>query len=372
MRINTLRMRRLLVGFTASLAFTTFACSSDKPASGGNGGATNNGGRGGSASAGAGGGGGQSTGSMGGAGGGGTGGAGGTAGNNQGGAGGQTGGSGGAGGAGGASAVDASGGTSGDAGGAGNDSGVVGGGTGCTAPGTLCFDFEDGKLPTGWTLYRNEFAGQLLVDNTKAHKGTYALHAKDLMGGALNAAGGPKKSARFDLPANFGPVLWGRAFVYTTPARPASHAGIFNARYPRPGMTGTTVDKLNWYEVATYKEKYMGIWHPPEPPGFPEWVLVSDKPLVLDNWACLEWLFDGANGTNPQAADPRVWVDGAELAWPERFVFSDPPTMTRPVQEKATNFTMVEVGAYLYQGLPTTTNWWIDDLAVGKQRIGCN
>ena len=50
----------------------------------------------------------------------------------------------------------------------------------------------------------------------------------------------------------------------------------------------------------------------------------------------------------------------------------DPATTTRPTQEKAQNFTLLEVGAYLYQGLAVATNWWIDDLAVGRQRIGCH
>jgi hypothetical protein len=269
--------------------------------------------------------------------------------------------------------VDAAGGTGG--GGASVQSGDAGSdaGGGCSTPGTICWDFEEGTLPAGWTPYRNEFTGALLVDSTRAHRGTFSLHAKDLRGGVEGQQGGPKKTVRFELPASFGPTLWGRAFVYTTPARPSSHAGIFNARYPRPGTpTVTAIDKLDWYEVATYTQKYMTVWHPPEPPGYPEWVQVADASVVLDDWACLEWLFDGANGTNPQAADPRLWLNGVELGWPAPFVFSDPATTTRPTQEKAQDFTLLEVGAYLYQGLAVATNWWIDDLAVGRQRIGCN
>jgi hypothetical protein len=67
-----------------------------------------------------------------------------------------------------------------------------------------------------------------------------------------------------------------------------------------------------------------------------------------------------------------MWLNAAELLWPMKFGFSVPATAVRPVQEKVTNFTVLETGAYLYQGLPTTTNWWIDDLAVGKERVGCN
>jgi hypothetical protein len=245
-------------------------------------------------------------------------------------------------------------------------------GTGCSTPGTLCWDFEEGRLPTGWSPYRNEFAGQLLVDETRPHRGRYALHAKGLAGGAEGSQGGPKKTVRYALPPDFGPVLWGRVHVYTTPARPQSHAGLFNARYPRPGMAASSpIDKLDWYELATFQQKYMSIWHPPEPPGYPEWVLVSDHTSVLDAWACLEWQFDGANGSAAEAAEPRVWVDGSELPWPQKSVFADPATTVRPRREKAQTFTVLEAGAYLYQGLPTATDWWFDDLAVGTQRIGC-
>jgi hypothetical protein len=243
-------------------------------------------------------------------------------------------------------------------------------GAGCSAPGALCWDFEEGAIPSGWTKYRDEFTGTLLVDNTRPHRGTYSLHAKDYQGGTEGNQGGPKKTIRFNLPAGFGPVMWGRAFVYTTPARPASHAGLFNARYPRPNSTNTAFDALDWYEAATYMGTYMSIWHPPEPPGYPEAVQVTDTPIVLDDWACVEWLFDGANGAAAEAAEPRMWIDGVELAWPNTFVY--PTGAQRPFHEKATDFTVIETGIYLYQGLTTVTNWWIDDLAVGKQRIGCN
>ncbi|MBM7116268.1 hypothetical protein I3V78_22190 [Archangium primigenium] len=242
--------------------------------------------------------------------------------------------------------------------------------TGCAVPGTLCWDFEEGTIPSGWTPFRDEFTGRLLVDDSRPHRGRYALHAQGMVGGKEGDQGGPKKTIRYNLPEGFGPVLWGRAYVYATPERPMSHAGLFNARYPRPGSGERAFDTLDWYEVATYQKKYMSIWHPPEPPGFPEWVQVSDTPLVLDAWTCLEWQFDGANGTEPEAALPRVWLDGQELAWPETFVFSDPPAPP-PVREKASNFTVLETGVFLYQGLSVPTDWWIDDLAVGKERIGC-
>ncbi len=251
----------------------------------------------------------------------------------------------------------------------------------CSPPGTLCWGFEEGTIPPGWTRYRmgDGFPGQLLVDSTRPHQGSYALHAKDYQGGSPDQQGGPKYTITYTLPAGFGPVLWGRAYVYTSPAAPPSHAGFFNARYPRPGTQATLMAALDWYEVATDSPtgmdagNYMAIWHVPEPPGQPEDVRISDTTAVAGDWACIEWLFDGSGGDAGDAgvaAEPRMWLNGAELSWPT--VFTYPTIAAAPVREIASNFIELETGVYMYQGLTAVTNWWIDDLAVGPQRIGCN
>jgi hypothetical protein len=225
----------------------------------------------------------------------------------------------------------------------------------------LCWDFEDGKIPQGFTPWRETppSTGQLLVDNTKPFGGHgYSLHAKDLVGG-------PQHTLKYVLPANFGPVMWGRLRMYTTPTRPDAHAGFFNARYPKPGQPDTAPEnQLNWYEVASYTQAYMSIFHPPWPPGFPEDVQVSDTKLVLDQWTCVEWLFDGKNDADAtQAALPKMWLDGTELAWPNHFTYSEPAGAPAPFRDKVRN---------TWQAVPTPTSWWIDDVALGTQRIGCN
>ena len=249
--------------------------------------------------------------------------------------------------------------------------------TACSPPGSLCWGFEEGAFPPGWMRYRlgDGFPGQLLVDSTRPHRGNYSLHAKDYQGGSPTEQGGPKYTIIYSLPAGFGPVLWGRAFVYTGPAAPESHAGIFNARYPVPGSNATAMSVLDWYEVATDSPTgttpgdYMAIWHPPEPPGQPEDVRISDAGGVANDWACLEWLFDGASNDAGEAAEPRMWLNGAELSWPTTFIY--PSNAQAPVREPVTNFIELETGIYMYQGLTVVTNWWIDDLAVGSGRIGC-
>ncbi|HTM44688.1 MAG TPA: hypothetical protein VL137_07015 [Polyangiaceae bacterium] len=232
----------------------------------------------------------------------------------------------------------------------------------------LCWDFEEGAIPQGFTTWRNAGMGELLVDNSKPFGGSqYSLHAKDLQGG-------PQHTLKYVLPANFGPVMWGRLMLYTTPTRPDAHAGFFNARYPKPGQPDDAPeDQLNWYEVASYQQAYMSIFHPPWPPGFPEDVQVSDTQLVLDRWTCVEWEFDGKNDADPtQGALPRMWLDGTELAWPQHFTYSEPAGAPAPFRDKVGNFTVIELGIVTWQAVPTPTSWWIDDVQLGTTRIGCN
>jgi hypothetical protein len=261
--------------------------------------------------------------------------------------------------------------SSGGAGGAtgstdGGDDAIVGGCNGRP----LCWDFEDGKIPQGFSVWRETPAstGSLLVDDTRPFGGHgYSLHAKDLVGG-------PQHTLKYVLPPNFGPVMWGRLRLYTTPTRPDAHAGFFNARYPKPGQPDTAPEnELDWYEVASYTQAYMSIFHPPWPPGFPEDVQVSDTKLVLDQWTCVEWFFDGKNDADPtQAALPRMWLDGTELAWPMHFTYSEPAGAPPPFRDKVRNFTVVELGIVTWQNVPTPTSWWIDDVALGTERIGCD
>ncbi len=251
--------------------------------------------------------------------------------------------------------------------GSGGAGGAASVGTGCTDK-TLCWNFDDGKTPAGFTPWRTNGTGQLLVDNTKPYGASgYSLHAKDLQGG-------PQHTWRYNLPANWGPVMWGRLRLFTTPTRPDAHAGFFNARYPKPGQPDSAPEnQLDWYEVASYQQKYMTIWHPPWPPGFPEDVQVSDTMLVLDQWTCVEWFFDGKNDADPmQAALPKAWLDGTELAWPEHFTYSEPAGAPAPFRDKAGNFTVIELGIVTWQAVPTPVSWWIDDVALGTERVGCN
>jgi hypothetical protein len=231
--------------------------------------------------------------------------------------------------------------------------------------GNICWDFETGQTPTGWAPVTNQGTGSIAVDNTKAHGGTYALHVK-------GAGSNPMHSFGSTLPANFGGTLWGRAYLFLTPQGPGDHGATFKARYADATDTAPfTADKLDWYETGLGHGTYETIWHKPQPPsGLPEWEMISNTKVTLNQWFCEEWLFDGVNGTNPEAAEPRMWIDGTELMFPDKHIY--PGGAPKPPFTKAANFILIEVGLIMYHPLTAATDLWMDDLVIGPERIGCN
>ncbi len=244
-------------------------------------------------------------------------------------------------------------------------------GTGCKGA-TVCYDFEECATPVGWTVPNyptdpgegNQGAGSILVDHDKPHAGNCSLHMKDFSGNQ------PQHAFIANLPASFGPVLWGRAYVFNT-ATPTQHGALIKTRYSVPNSTD-----VDWYEVGYELQNYDGIWHSPLPPsGLPEWVLRSNTTIVVNGWTCVEWLFDAQNGDEPQAADPRIWQDGVEVTFQPGFEYDlthTTPGQPRPVTPKATDFVGIEVGLTMYHDIDQLTNIYLDDLAFGNQRVGCN
>jgi excinuclease ABC subunit B len=119
--------------------------------------------------------------------------------------------------------------------------------------------------------------------------------------------------------------------------------------------------------------RYLSGRGPGEPPPCLFDYLPGNAMLVIDEWTCVEWLFDGKNDADPEeAALPKAWLNGTELAWPEHFTYSEPAGAPAPFREKATNFTVIELGIVTWQNVPTPVSYWIDDVVLGTERVGCN
>lgn len=235
-------------------------------------------------------------------------------------------------------------------------------GIGCAAA-PVCWGFEDGRLPAGTRaaqLPGQPARGPLpKVDQLQAHGGQWAMHLDNL-------TGQPMRDIAYTLPAKFGPVLWGRAWVYITPGAPlpvagreSSHGAFFKGIY--------APDRY-WYEVGFEKGKYLQIQHVPEPPGFPEWVLYVEKGPPNAKWECVEWEFDGR-----APSEPRLFVDGEEIpvsrkvGWDNGFFDEKPANLYKP----AVDFNEIWLGLDMYHPIKDPTQLWFDDVAVAQSRIGC-
>jgi hypothetical protein len=238
-------------------------------------------------------------------------------------------------------------------------------GTGCHGA-LVCYDFEECALPQGWTVPTfgegSQGAGSTLVDDVRPHSGKCALHMKDFSGDS------PQHAYLANLPAGFGPVMWGRAWIYTTSA-PSMHGALVKARYALPGSNA-----LDWYEIGYELKNYNGHWHNPLPPsGLPEWILRSTTQIGANQWQCVEWLWDADNGGMAQAADPRMWVDGQELVFGPGIQYDGTNQKPqRPTTPRGTSFVSIEVGLTMYHAVDETMNVFFDELAFGKERVGCN
>jgi hypothetical protein len=83
----------------------------------------------------------------------------------------------------------------------------------------------------------------------------------------------------------------------------------------------------------------------------------STAVLSEASWNCVEWQFDGVND------QIRVWLDGQPV--PDLTVINPPIGGHWP----APKFEEIRLGWYYVPNLPA--EMWIDDVAIGSQRIGC-
>jgi hypothetical protein len=93
--------------------------------------------------------------------------------------------------------------------------------------------------------------------------------------------------------------------------------------------------------------------------------------MPVQRWACIEWHFDVARD------EMQIWLDGQELD--DMHVVGRPTTPGSGCLGNGTNgqwlappaFTTLHLGWENYQTSSNDRNLWIDDVAVGTERMGC-
>ena len=227
----------------------------------------------------------------------------------------------------------------------------------------LCEGFESrtaGTLPNPdiWSLELGE-GSEIVVDDAIAARGSHAARfrvTQDRKWAYLQTETILKGAER---------RIWGRLFLMIGDARPATEA-LVHWNFVEI-MAGTDPIKMYRYggiSLAELGRNYF-IWNHemrPRPAGFDELAKsdAHDATVPPGQWLCIEWMFDANED------ESRLFRDGEERAAlhvkgeVNGTTFDIPP------------FRALNVGWTVYQPLEKEYVVWIDEIALDKDRIGCD
>jgi hypothetical protein len=223
----------------------------------------------------------------------------------------------------------------------------------------LCDDFESGNPGAAPNAATWTSSGAVSLDSTQFARGKQSLHLH-LVGQSWATITETKTFPEAN--NHFFGRLFFRATAIPTTNPSAAHwslvaaSGNATAEIREGGISGkwgTGTD--NRTDGGT------GDWTNADndPAGNP-------KPVPANQWACIEWEFDGAKN------ETRFWWDGVEH--PSMHTTSTLHGGAQGVPYVLPQFTNVKIGWMLYQNpvSPTTFDIWLDEIAIDSQRIGCN
>jgi hypothetical protein len=264
----------------------------------------------------------------------------------------------------GAGASNAGSGGVGGSGGAAGNSGTGGALGDCPAGAILCDDFESytspADLSAAWTV--TETMATLVVDDSKPHAGARGIH---ITGSGQTPVGVIVKQGAPTFPIA-GNVFYGRMMIWLTDA-PTGGVHWNNVQ-----STGLMPDSTQWSKYGwggMFGTILAGYTIRDDPAGQP--VVDCSKPSQMElpegAWTCFEWQFDGMgnemhlwlNGT--LVADADIITTGTQCVTPE------PPNNTWQAPE----FSNLTLGWAQYQQSDTAIEFWMDDLVVATERVGC-
>jgi hypothetical protein len=218
---------------------------------------------------------------------------------------------------------------------------------GCPPDVLLCDGFETGTIDSfRWDVSAAPSGGAISLDNTRAHRGTWSLHAHlDPVASGATATANIGEIHTFTPP---GASFFVRGWFYFPSATSTATATVIDSGQDAPPYKSLSLatdhDALSIYDNFANPAVYTASTTPK---------------LPLDTWTCIEWQVD--TGTPNQI---HVSVDGVAVTQLDLMV--------------ATRGTP-EIGA-IYFGLsmypPNTTatavDAWIDDIIFDRNAIGCS
>jgi hypothetical protein len=226
------------------------------------------------------------------------------------------------------------------------------------APFAVCEDFEAtaaGATPPNWAFPASNYGpGVIAVATDMAARGTHALK--------ISVPANTGSTERYLQRANLGALgmsHWGRLFFRVEAPTTTAFvhwdlilgAGPFNGanRRIRWGVTGTGIGNANanWAWIYNIEQGDTGFEartvHP-----------------VLDQWMCVEWQWESAGQVI------RFYFQDAEVQ-----TFHRDGTLPSGASPQLPVFTTLNFGLAKYQTTNAPMVFWIDEIALDAQRIGC-
>jgi hypothetical protein len=204
----------------------------------------------------------------------------------------------------------------------------------------------------GWTAaLRGD--GKIVVDTAQAFSGKQSLHVTGKMNQDRANVSRPIQTAS--------PTAYVR-FMYYVKSYPAS-SGV-HTRLARLGtMQAASGNPYTSYSLAAYNgiaiERVNSIY-------LRDTGTKLNDPKLLNRWSCLEFMVDMSGGAGKVKVD--IWIDGKVLTLSPAG--SSSHGQTDPTWDPLA-FEVFMLGLDGYQADPEVADYWIDDISVTPQRVGC-
>jgi hypothetical protein len=223
----------------------------------------------------------------------------------------------------------------------------------------LCEDFEStavGAIPSGWTK-----SGSPAVAEDQAARGQRSLK----LPGGDKGAGRILRSA-----TEFGGAHFGRVFYRVSVPAPVPQSGsvIHSTLVAFGGTSPTGGGNTEWRTLDTVEDSngmHQFIYN--VQPSGAEFGKGSPYNWKYDGmWHCGEWYIDAATQTY------RFYIDGSEVT---QITISNGAGNFGSGENRSeipNSFSELRVGWVNYQSAGAGFTAWVDELAIGSSRIGCD
>ncbi len=233
-------------------------------------------------------------------------------------------------------------------------------GPGCPAGAFLCEGFENqtaGVAPGAPWVPDTLGNGKITVDTTRAFSGQKSVHVTGMMNGFQGDRANIARPMAID-----SKTVWVRFMMYTAsyPASSGVHTRLMRlgtaagaalgspeSSYAFATYNGTSIEKVN-----TVLQRNTGT--------------KLDDSANKNRWICWEFEIDKTGGIGKVV--PHIWLDSKELALSPAGGASHGGTSPSwdPI-----NIEVFIMGLEGYQPDPILADYWIDDVFISSQRIGC-